>query len=82
MPIYEYECKSCGARFDELMPCDAEAPECPKCKSHDVERLISACFSKMGYGKTYDFGGEAPKVPSTCPSFGGCGTGGGGGGIS
>ena len=79
MPIYEYECKKCGAHFDELMPInDASTPNCPECESEKVERLISACFSKMGYGKTYDFSGEAPKVPSTCPSFGG----GGGDGIS
>ena len=78
MPIYEYECKKCGEQFDELVSInDTAEPKCPKCESKNVERLISACFSKMGYGKTHDFGGEAPKVPSTCPSFGGCGTGGG-----
>ena len=40
MPIYEYECRACGHRFEQLI-LHANTPECPSCQSHDLERLIS-----------------------------------------
>ena len=40
MPIYEYECRACGHRFEQLI-LYSNAPECPSCQSHDLERLIS-----------------------------------------
>jgi putative FmdB family regulatory protein len=40
MPIYEFECGSCGARFEELVPAGQTAP-CPQCKSSDVQRRYS-----------------------------------------
>jgi putative FmdB family regulatory protein len=44
MPTYEYQCDSCGAKFEEFQRMTA-APlkTCPKCKkSGKVHRLISA----------------------------------------
>ena len=50
MPIYEFECHSCGTQFETLvLPWIAEsvekgsAPECPKCHATDVARMISEC---------------------------------------
>jgi putative FmdB family regulatory protein len=40
MPIYEFECRQCGARFEELVPAGQTAP-CPECKSSEVERRFS-----------------------------------------
>ena len=40
MPIYEFECRSCGTRFEELVRAGTKAP-CPQCKSSDVERRYS-----------------------------------------
>jgi putative FmdB family regulatory protein len=40
VPIYEFSCRSCGARFEELTKPHATAP-CPGCGGEDVERLIS-----------------------------------------
>ena len=40
MPIYEYECWGCGARFEQLI-LHGTTPECPSCKGHDLERQIS-----------------------------------------
>jgi putative FmdB family regulatory protein len=37
VPIYEFECAKCGARFEELIPAGETAP-CPQCKSSDVKR--------------------------------------------
>ena len=40
MPIYEFKCARCGARFEELTKV-GETPHCPDCTSPDVERLFS-----------------------------------------
>ncbi|TFG51614.1 MAG: zinc ribbon domain-containing protein [Gemmatimonadales bacterium] len=41
MPIYEYHCPDCGAKFERLVRGET-AVACPACQSHAVERLISA----------------------------------------
>jgi len=41
MPIYEFECEGCGARFEELVSADAQAPACAECGSQQTRRLIS-----------------------------------------
>jgi putative FmdB family regulatory protein len=46
MPIYEFECAKCGARFEELVAAGAKAP-CPQCKSSKVERR----YSPIGEGR-------------------------------
>jgi len=42
MPIYEYECKRCGHRFEMIQKfSDKPRKRCPECRGA-VERLISA----------------------------------------
>ncbi len=45
MPIYEFACRSCGHRFEELVGShvglDAADVSCPECGAADVERLLS-----------------------------------------
>ena len=43
MPIYEYECNKCRKKFElVLMSIKQKAePECPKCKSKNVRKLVS-----------------------------------------
>jgi putative FmdB family regulatory protein len=42
MPLYEYECRGCGHRFEALVrPQDTDKPGCPSCNSQDLERLLS-----------------------------------------
>lgn len=42
MPIYEYRCESCEARFEEyLSTSDKPAPPCPRCGAPEVERMMS-----------------------------------------
>ncbi len=41
MPIYDFDCASCGHTFEELI-LGSEAPECPKCSSADVEKKVSS----------------------------------------
>ena len=40
MPIYEFECEECGARFEELVAADG-AVACPSCGSEGARRLLS-----------------------------------------
>ena len=46
MPIYEYRCRDCGERFEELRSVreseSDEGLECPRCGERRVERLLSA----------------------------------------
>ena len=40
MPIYDFDCRKCGARFEELVAAGASAA-CTTCVSDDVERRLS-----------------------------------------
>lgn len=53
MPVYEYECTSCGQSFERLQNVGARAPRtCPHCnKAGTVRRLVSApAFHLKGSG--------------------------------
>jgi putative FmdB family regulatory protein len=47
MPIYEFECEGCEARFEELVAADAGGVPCPECGATRTQRLISG-FSPPG----------------------------------
>jgi putative FmdB family regulatory protein len=40
VPLYEFVCDACGARFEELVPPGATAP-CPACGNERVARTFS-----------------------------------------
>ena len=46
MPLYEYECKSCGAAFETLVFGD-EKPVCEKCGSKRLKKRVSS-FAAIG----------------------------------
>ena len=50
MPIYEYLCKDCGVRFEELRSIkDADSPvHCKACQSNQTQRTISVFFAQSG----------------------------------
>jgi len=58
MPIYEYSCRQCGAGFEVLIR-GQEAPQCPACKSADLEKALST----FAVGAS---GGRATITPSSC----------------
>ncbi len=41
-PMFDYRCKDCGHVFEQLLATHKTEPlPCPKCKSKDLERLIT-----------------------------------------
>jgi len=59
MPIYEFGCRRCGRRFEELFlgSDDIDAVRCPDCRSKRVERVASAFFARSSSGG--DGGGKS-----------------------
>jgi|YNPNPStandDraft_1061719.scaffolds.fasta_scaffold00650_14 putative FmdB family regulatory protein len=45
MPVYEYECKKCGERF-ELLVFGEKTINCPKCGSEQVLKKFSTFATK------------------------------------
>ncbi len=52
MPIYEYQCRACGHRFDALQKVsDAPLRDCPVCAKQELKKLVSApSFRLRGSG--------------------------------
>ena len=52
MPIYEYQCQSCGHQFDVIQKIsDEKLTICPKCKEKKLKKLVtSAGFKLRGTG--------------------------------
>jgi putative FmdB family regulatory protein len=52
MPIYEFECPSCGERFDRLQKLsDPDPDSCPNCGATGVRRRLTApAFRLAGSG--------------------------------
>jgi putative FmdB family regulatory protein len=67
MPIYEYECQSCGHRFEEWQKMsDRPVKVCPKCKARKVEKLISHTSFQLKGGGWYSdlYASQKPTSPS------------------
>lgn len=66
MPLYEYVCRKCSSKFEELIYGD-DKPVCPACQSKDLERVMSVVA--VGKGQP-----DVPPSPcGSCKSRGGCG---------
>lgn len=52
MPIYEYQCASCGTVFDSLQKMsDPDPSDCPKCDKPQISRRVTApSFRLAGSG--------------------------------
>lgn len=76
MPIYEYECPKCGARFEELV-FGNDVPACPKCGAAETHKLLScACFRTAGASDTAPSMSAPSSGKSSCAgcSGGNCST--------
>lgn len=45
MPIFEYKCKECGKKFEELVAGGDTKVPCPECGSTNTSRLLSVFAS-------------------------------------
>ena len=66
--MFEYKCRECHHHFEALVVGSRKAI-CPKCKSEDLEKKVSA----------FGVAGAAGGGWASAAGAGGCGTGGGGG---
>jgi putative FmdB family regulatory protein len=77
VPLYEYQCKQCGHRFEKIQSFSApEIKECPVCQG-EVEKLISApSFQFKGSGwYVSDYGKGGAAGSNTKPNTGNGGEG-------
>jgi putative FmdB family regulatory protein len=52
MPLFEYECRTCGHQFEALV-LGARKPICPKCKGEDLEKRVSRVgVATSGWGRS------------------------------
>lgn len=61
MPIYEYVCRDCGHAFETIVS-GARRPECPSCRSDQLEKQLSV-FAVSANGGSHK---------ASLPSGGGC----------
>ena len=63
MPVYEYECKGCGHRFElrRLVDDKDEEIRCPKCNIEHPRRF----FSLFAMGPSNGVGGTGTCAPSS-----------------
>jgi putative FmdB family regulatory protein len=75
MPLHEYLCQTCDARFEALTsPAGADAVACPTCESDQTRRLISV-IAGIGRGATTSSSPMGMGVPSGGCCGGSCGCG-------
>ena len=84
MPIYEYECQSCGHELEKIQRMsDAHLTDCPNCGKPDLKRMVSAAgfrlkgggwyetdFKKGGKKNVHDSGNKStpPCATGSCPA--------------
>ena len=81
MPIYEYECRSCGETTEVIQKfSDPALTDCPSCGAPELSKLVSAAGFRLSGGGWYetDFkkGGQRNLKESAKPdagASGGCG---------
>jgi putative FmdB family regulatory protein len=55
MPIYAFQCQSCGHRFDRLQKLsDADPTHCPECAQASVTRQLTAPSFRLAGGGWYE----------------------------
>jgi putative FmdB family regulatory protein len=69
MPLYEYRCAGCGARFEKLRGMsEKDAPlGCPKCGEEKAHRQLSVFASAVSGGTR---GCGFNEATGTCSNFG------------
>jgi len=71
MPIYEYECKKCGAVFEALV-LGKETPACEKCGSRSLKKLVSTFAAVPGQSAMPQCRGSMPSCSRSRCESGAC----------
>ncbi|HHH75527.1 MAG TPA: zinc ribbon domain-containing protein [Phycisphaerae bacterium] len=66
MPLYEYNCSGCGEKVEILVPSHKTRPNCPKCGSKKLKRLLSTFATHQGQPQNSCGIGNCPSQRS-CP---------------
>jgi len=66
MPLFEYQCKTCGHRFEALVA-GSRTPACPRCRSEELEKQ----HSTFGCGATGRGYGTSSNAGPSCSTGGG-----------
>ncbi len=79
MPLYDFECRSCGNVFEELIFDDDENVPCQKCQSMETFQKVAAPsplktnpFPYKTSSKPLPKGLLNPKLNRTCPNKSSC----------
>jgi putative FmdB family regulatory protein len=74
MPVYEYFCRSCNARYDKLRPfSEADAPAtCPTCAEQNSVRTLSVFITMSSRSDSRPRTGEST-YHGGCACGGACG---------
>ena len=70
MPIYEYECASCGREFETLVRKSSPPPQCPGCHGTELRKKLSAFAAITGAASAH---AELPAPCQSCGNQGGPG---------
>lgn len=55
MPIYEYQCETCGHKIEKLQKIsDAPLTDCPACERPDLRKLVSPVAFRLKGGGWYE----------------------------
>jgi putative FmdB family regulatory protein len=76
MPIYEFQCGSCGKEFEALVRGSSPASGCPSCHGTDLHKKLSTFFasSKTGAASSSAALESMTEACSSCGNPGGPGS--------
>ncbi|MEI6971127.1 MAG: zinc ribbon domain-containing protein [bacterium] len=73
MPIYEYRCSKCGARFEHLARNSSDlASKCQKCGAAKPEKQLSTFSARVSEGHDHASGACGTEACGGCAASGGC----------
>lgn len=73
MPLYEYECRACGARFEQLVLNSRTSVVCRSCGDSKVSQLLSTFAVAGGSDKSKAAAEPGPCGACGAPVRGSCG---------
>jgi putative FmdB family regulatory protein len=69
MPLFEYDCLSCGHQFEYLTRA-GQTPSCPACESDELRKRLSAFAVGAGFSAKESIGSCGscgdPRGPGSC----------------